>query len=232
MSMYEVRKAYVDDAAGIGEVIGAVWPDSEVNLTRIENVIRNAEHSTKVVSVDGVLAGFADGFMTTALDRTKRWELDLLAVRPQFQRRGMAVALIEANTSEGRARGCVMARGLVAVENVGSQKSFERCGYVMHNTRRVLLVLSSRSHSPSNEDKQMTTSIFPVNTMNYTGFWIEGELNQSNLIQGKRLLTETDYDLVGAVIPENNKEIIHDALKIGYERLGHYQWWERPLINN
>jgi ribosomal protein S18 acetylase RimI-like enzyme len=232
MSKYEVRSATVEDAEAIGGIIKAVWPDSEINIGRIESVIRNTNHSTMVASIEGVLAGFVDGFMTTSVDSSRRWEVDLLAVDPQYQRRGIAGSLVIANTQEGFQRGATLARGLVAVDNVGSQKSFERCGYKLDGTICDLFVCTSRSHGSPEQIEITTASIFAVQTMNYSGLWIEGDRVPKSFEQGKLQLATTDCDLVGAVIPENDQELIQESQKIGYERVGRFQWWLRPLVDN
>ena len=231
MSNYEIRSATVNDAEAIGGIIKAVWPESEINIGRIESVIRNVEHSTMVARVEGVLVGFVDGFMTTTAEGARRWEVDLLAVHPEYQRRGIAAALIMANTQEGQQRGTALARGLVAIDNVGSQKSFARCGYEVDETICALMVSASRSHEPLGQIEITKASIFEVHTMNYTGLWIEGERSPRSLKQGKHQLATTDYDLVGAVIHEDEEELIEESQEIGYESVGRFQWWLRPLTN-
>ena len=157
MNSFEVQKAHRNNANGIGEVIKTVWPDSDVNVKRIENVLDDPVHSTIVAVLDGDLAGFVDGFMTTSVNGIRRWEVDLLAVRPDYQRRGIASVLVQASTNEGRARGAAVARGLVAVNNVGSQKSFSHCGFdpdknqciidlVLLRSDRILIVSLRISH--------------------------------------------------------------------------------------
>ncbi len=143
-----------------------------------------------------------------------------------------ASALVEASTIEGRARGAEMARGLVAVDNVGSQKLFSRCGYYTDGTSYNLLVYGSRSHELSAKREEEMTFILPVKTMNYTGFWVEGELNLKSLEQGKKQLFATDFDLVGAAIPENQNNLVRDSFAIGYEKIGRFQWWQRPLTSS
>ncbi len=232
MNTFEVQKAHTNHAKAIGDVIKAVWPDSDINVNRIENVLDDPVHSTMIVVVEEDVVGFVDGFMTTSMDGIQRWEVDLLAVRPEYQRRGIASALIEAITTEGRVSGAELARGLVAVDNTGSQKSFSHCGYDTDGTRCDLLVCSSRSHETSSDNEEKTAYIFPVKTMNYTGLWIEGELNLKSLEQGKRQLATTDFDVVGVIIPESQNNLIRDGFAIGYEKIGRFQWWQRPLISS
>ncbi len=98
MNAGEIRMAVQVDTAGICKTLGLVWPESVISVDRVKYVLSDTVHATTVSVNEGDVVGFADGFLTTSEDGTKRWELDLLAVQPEFQRRGIASALIAANT--------------------------------------------------------------------------------------------------------------------------------------
>lgn len=129
MNAVEIRNANSDDITAVAETMNSVWPESSVSSERIMGVLADRSHSTMVAVCEGRVVGFVDGFLTVSQDGLKRWELDLLAVHPDFQRRGIASALITANTQNGQVMGAELARGLVAVGNVGSQRAFAKSGY-------------------------------------------------------------------------------------------------------
>lgn len=56
--------------------------------------------------------------MTYTLEGLARWEVDLLAVHPDFRGKGIAAQLVSPITKTGKARGANFARGLVEVENM------------------------------------------------------------------------------------------------------------------
>lgn len=229
MSIGEIRTAKLMDVIEIKWVLDAVWPDNEITAKRVEGVLSDPTHSTMVYEIEGQVVGFADGFLTTSSDGIKRWELDLLAVHPNFQRRGIASALVTANTEFGQSRGTVIARGLVAIDNVGSQKAFAKSGYETDGIVCELMVASRTIQLSDITDIGEDTTIIPVQTMNYTGLWVEGKRSKAGLADGLRDLPDSAYDLAGAVIPAGNTSEIDDALSLGYEKVGRYQWWQRPL---
>src|SRR4051812_12129153 len=142
MNVGEIRTAKITDIVEIGRIIVAVWPDSTVNTYRIEKVLNDPTHLTMVYEIKEQVVGFADGFLTTSGDGIKRWELDLLAVHPDFQRRGIASALVTANTEIGKSMGAEIARGLVAVDNIGSQRAFSKSGYETNGVVCELMIAS------------------------------------------------------------------------------------------
>lgn len=124
MSDLQIRQANEHDAAAVGAIMEAVWPENPPNVDRITRVVNDHHHAILVGMVGGRVVGFVDGFITETADSAARWEIDLLAVQPAFQRRGIASALVEACTQAAIERRVVLARGLVAVGNTGSERAF------------------------------------------------------------------------------------------------------------
>lgn len=229
MNVGEIRMATTADIAGIGKIIGLVWPENTISSDRVEQALSGPAHATTVSINEGDVVGFADGFLTTSADGLKRWELDLLAVHPSFQRRGIASTLVEENTQMGQLRGAEMARGLVAIDNVGSQRTFAGCGYKTDEAICELLV-ASKPYPPVGvieADKEF--DFIRVNTINYAGIWIEGERTRTRLENALSQLANGQDDLVGMVVPIHETQVIRDALSLGFERVGRYQWWHRPF---
>jgi GNAT superfamily N-acetyltransferase len=96
----EIRRATAADAPAISSVKAAVWPGDAVDSGRIARVIASESHATHVAVCNGAVVGFVDGFPTISCDGLCRWEVDLLAVRPDFRGQGIGVQLIAA--SRGR----------------------------------------------------------------------------------------------------------------------------------
>ena len=67
-------------------------------------------------------------------------------------------------------------------------------------------------------------------TINYCGLWVEGEQIKIGLAKGLIELSNGNYDLVGAVHTySEGAEPDSDAEAMGFEKVGRYQWWQRPL---
>jgi len=231
MSVIETRTAQVDDVSRIGLIMKAVWSYAEPNHVRIARVVQDASHVTLIAVVDGVIAGFVDGFATTMMDSILRWEVDLLAVHPDFQRQGLASRLVSASSEAGQKRGASYAQGLVAVDNVGSQKTFAHCGYETDGVIHELLV-AERARNPSGfEGNDSEAYLLPVKTMNYMGLWIEGQRQKSGLQRAINKLIGTDLDRAGAVVSETDTDVIENAIALGFENVGRYQWWQRSLTS-
>ncbi len=228
MNAVEIRSANAEDVENIAEIMKAVWTESSISNERILGVLGDSAHSTMVAVCEGRVVGFVDGFLTVSQSGLKRWELDLLAVHPDFQRRGIASTLVTANTQEGQLMGAEIARGLIAVSNIGSQRAFSKSGY---ETDAVIceLMVASDVKSPEGSDLDIEAAIIAVRTINYSGLWVEGNQNKAGLEKGLRQLSIGPYDLVGAVVPSEQTQNIVDAEALGFEKVGRYEWWQRPL---
>src|SRR5690606_33322519 len=120
--MVLIRGADEQDVEGIIRVKQLVWPDEGFDAALIRQVVLDAEHVTQVAVIDDSVVGFVDGFNTLSQNGVPQWNLDLIAVNPAFQGQGIASELMRVNTTAGGDSGAGRARGLVAVDNVASQR--------------------------------------------------------------------------------------------------------------
>lgn len=226
----EIRQAAPADAPSISAIKQAVWPsESPKNQAYIADVIALPDHATHLAFVEGTPAGFVDGFMTYTLEGLPRWEVDLLAVHPDFRGKGIAAQLVALSTETGKARGANFARGLVEIENIASQRTFARCGYTLEDEHHALMVGSELLIDvlilpPEN------TLLTAVQTINYRGIWIEGAYQKNSFLAGQVLCTQHAWDLTGAVIPNSDTTALQIAQELEFTLIGHYQWWKRSLV--
>ena len=230
MTAGDIRPAGMQDISAIQKIIDSVWPNSGTSGDRIVNVLNDSTHATLVYENVDEIAGFVDGFLTTTANGIKRWELDLLAVQPAFQRQGIASKLIAADTSLGQLRGAKIARGLVAFDNLGSQGAFARCGYETDGEICELLVANSGHKLGEDFESGLAADYVRVKTINYSGIWIEGQRTKTRLEVALNHLMNSQDDLAGTVVPEHETEVIKVAKSLGFESLGRYQWWQRSLV--
>ena len=172
--------------------------------------------------------GFVDGFMTISDSGIRRWEVDLLAVYPDHWRQGIAKQLIRATTDAGsRDLKAHIARALIHVDNVGSMRSFERCGY--HTQDEIYGLYISTVEGVSHDWHTERIHLIPVNTFNYCGLWIEGDLSPDAFQYANNMRHYHQLDLCGTVISTHHEKIVRAALQAGYHLVGHYRWWELPI---
>jgi GNAT superfamily N-acetyltransferase len=218
-----IRRAGVDDKSAIAAIKLASWPGETADTIQIANAMSEGTHVTHVAENEVVVVGFVDGFLTMSIDRQRRWEVDLLAVHPDFQRLGIASRLVEATTQVARDAGAVLSRGLVHVENSASQGTFARCGYHLDEKTCGLYVASESENRAV--AVPITAHLISVNTFNYRGLWLEGELTPASFAAANAIRTCSGWDVAGALIPLHDENAVNAAVDAGWQQVGHYQWW-------
>lgn len=211
-------------AKPIAYVQKQVWPDENSNLQRIRAVLRDDKHVTLIALVNHQVVGFVDAFETTSGAGVPRWEIDLLAVNPAFQGRGLGKQLTLATTKAGQQRGRTLARGLVAVNNIASQRTFARCGYHSDQVEHGLYIYTGRDSSTESVIASKK-SLITVSTLRYQGLWVEERWTEQQFKMAQQLKERTQQDVVGAVIPSHEAECVQNALNAGFSFVGHYHWW-------
>jgi GNAT superfamily N-acetyltransferase len=216
----EIRRATPSDVPGIVQVKKQVWPDESTHAAQIGWVITEPTHATFVAASAGAIVGFVDGFSTLSGQGLSRWEVDLLAVHPGYQGQKLGARLVRACTHAGRQRGAALARGLVHVANVASQRTFARCAYQLDPTTCNLYVLPfGEKGVPLFQDVHWV----PVNTFNYRGFWLEMDASAFSATPTRPV--SADWDLVGAVIPTDQVKNNRTVQAASFTNIGEYQWW-------
>lgn len=223
--MINIRLAEPTDADAIASVKTVVWPEESVNRQRIEDVITDRDHATHVAEIAGRIVGFVDGFVTRTHTGALRWEVDLLAVHPDLQRRGVAKRLILASGDSGCEKGATQKRGLIHVDNVGSMRAFGGCGYQPTDDGHCSLLVATANVAATQSCVVTGSHLVHVRTINYRGLWIEGTFSAANLGAAIWCLVQERLDLVGAVIPVKNEPAIRAALAAGCQHVGDYQYW-------
>jgi GNAT superfamily N-acetyltransferase len=224
--MSDIRAALPGDVATIAAVHTAVWPEERARPDYILRCIENSEYAVLVAASDGKVVGFVDGFRTLAQDGTLRWEIDLLAVHPDHQGMGIGASLVNASFESGKERGADIARALVHVENIGSQRTFAGCGFVRQDAVCRLCV-AQPSDTTVEAENAHDLHLVQVQTFSYRGLWLEGTLNAATLKAGMVECARQGLDLAGAVIPLGQQDALSAAEQLGFEQIGDYEWWLR-----
>jgi GNAT superfamily N-acetyltransferase len=115
------------DAEGLLAVERATFNESPYTAQQVRAMLSGDAQRAWLVTGEDRVVGFVVAFLTRGL-RGSCWEIDLLAVHPEWTRRGLATRLIRAASSHG-GQVADRARGVVSTENPGSARAFERAGF-------------------------------------------------------------------------------------------------------
>jgi hypothetical protein len=72
-------------------------------------------------------------------------------------------------------------------------------------------------------------ALIPVETMNYSGLWLEGTITPAYLEVGVIECTRRGADLVGALIRVDDSGALSTAARAGYTFIEDFQWWEYSI---
>jgi ribosomal protein S18 acetylase RimI-like enzyme len=229
--MPDIRRANLDDAAGIAEVIYDVWRQTLLDgMCRAH--VQDATCALWVAEERDDVVGFVSAFLTTSRRGERRWEIDLVAVRPDSQGRGLGPRLIAAACEDGRKHQVALARALIRVDNVPSQRAFEKVGFATDGEvyRRLLW-------RPETGGVPERTVGIPVDTLIYRGLWVEGledmtpdEQHAVVSAARSRIAWEARFS-AGALIPTSKKHrLAADRWKQAMKH-NEYHWFVKPMLD-
>ncbi len=218
----EIQQATPQHALQIAYVKRRVWEDEQADETYIARVIAEPDHVTHIAVEDNTVVGFVDSFLTLSSEGMRRWEVDLLAVLPEHRGKGIASQLIAASTDAGHTMDAALMRALIAVDNVGSEKAFARCGY---QTQDETCALYGSDGTADNLPHPNDLYLLPVTTFNYRGVWLEGKLSAEGFRKAQAVRARYQWDTAGAVIPLSQTQAVTAAQEAGYTFVAEYRWW-------
>ena len=126
------------DAEGLLAVEKATFDESPYSAADVQAMLAEGPQQAWLASDGGKVAGFVIGFPVHGL-HAAWWEVDLLAVHPEWRGRRLGHRLI-AETMVYGAGICRKGRALVADDNNASQQAFLRAGFRVMPGRRELLI--------------------------------------------------------------------------------------------
>ncbi len=133
------------DAEGLLAVEKATFNETPYDSEQVQAMLTGDAQQAWLALDEGQVVGFAAAFPTYSL-RGPRWEIDLLAVHPDWAGRGLATRLIRAAATQGGTL-ARQARAVVATDNLGSARAFARAGFRRAGTCE-LLILRPGEQSP------------------------------------------------------------------------------------
>jgi ribosomal protein S18 acetylase RimI-like enzyme len=126
------------DAEGLLAVDKATFDECPYSAEEVQAMLSDGAQRAWLALGGDSVAGFVVAFPTTGL-QGRCWEVDLLAVLPEWRGRGLATRLIRAACAEGK-RVAQRARAAVATDNGASIRAFTRAGFRVGAETNKLLI--------------------------------------------------------------------------------------------
>lgn len=220
-----IARASIEDASQIAQIIVTVWGyQQSVDLIRQAIESDHLTHVAKTPTDE--IVGFVDSFVTQNSQMQSRWELDLLAVHPEYRNQGIAGRLVAANLEKAQLENMKYVRALVRTDNVPVHNVLQRLGFTLEDETNHLCVCDKPAPEPI--ETKYSSHLIPVQTFTYQGYWIEDEYTRDSLRIARQFADPEKNMIVGAVIPEAQYRPIQSVLD-GYDKLGEYFWCIKAL---
>jgi len=237
--MTNLRRATSTNIKGIATVVYDVW--AQDILTDIcEDQIKDDTCALWVAADKDDIAGFVSAFLTTGKDGDRRWEIDLVAVRRASQGQRLGQRLVTKARQDAKIHNVSIARAIVRVNNVASQKTFENAGFV--TDRRIhKLLLWTPEWTPESSDNPIVSAknvtLLPMDTLTYRGLWIEGLTSEGLTVEQQRSAVRTARSMIardgrlntGALIPVDEEHLLATDLRETASVHGEYYWFVKPM---
>ena len=217
-----IRRATPDDACAIALLAAeALAARMDADSPRVRKILN--EGLTFVATIDEAIVGFASSFFTLDLDGSRRFELDLLAVAPGVRGHGVGGRLVEASLFAARESKPALIRTLVRSNNGSMQRLCRRHGFTLSPGKYQLFVTHPRR--AIRRCRNHDAHLIPVETLNYSGIWLEGGLSQEAINDALWTASQSDTSVIGAVIPSDASHAVELLRANAFKKVGEYRWW-------
>ncbi len=118
----------LQDATQLKEVDLLTFQDCKYSEERIIEIAKDQRNNIFVAEIDMRIVGFISLLLVQTLHYRGLW-VDLIAVVPAYQHKGIATKLLEQGKQYSEELGVDFMSGLVAINNTGSQGTFKKCDF-------------------------------------------------------------------------------------------------------
>lgn len=225
-----ISLAATEHLDGIAAVLDQVWGE-KLLYSIAQRYIEDPQRALWVATdVDGAVGGFVAAFAAETISGCMT--VDILAVSPQLQGRGLGLALVRAALSSAAELGLVQSRALVRVENAASQRCFAAAGYSGDSiVREMLLWKPGEMAVESAPDLQL----LPVDALTYRGLWVDGLEGVGHAVQRRAIAAalarcaRENRDNTSALVAVDRLAALAPDLRTAAQMHGAYQWWQRAV---
>lgn len=248
---YRLLNHSLEDAAGVLAVEAACWDESPHTPQSLLTVMdaREGEMACWLAEDAGRVVGFMHAFLTQG-GQGMTWELDLLAVHPDWRRRGIATQLVRRATASAPPQ-AVRGRALIAPRNIPSAGAFANAGFVTDSAPHAIFEYDVGQDDPAAPAElaevkltqtgwrswnasvaRDTITLNEVHTFLYAGLWADGVAGQTPGLLLQAALAHARrraLDIVGAVISLADEGAVMLVRGSGFTSIGDYHVWTCPL---
>lgn len=225
-----LRNANPGDVHGIARIAEqALAAHIDIDAPRVQAILSDGR--AIVACLGDEVLGFADAFATLDAHGERRVELDLVAVATSAQGRGIGSALVERCIAGARRASSSGVRALVRTENSRMQVICRRAGFQRSAYAYHLYIAEGAAAIPSCFG-QHNASLVKVDTLTYSGIWLEGDLNQAAVDEAKIRLAQTGSRIAGAVVPQGADAVVKLLRDNDFLFRGDFHWWALNLASD
>jgi N-acetylglutamate synthase-like GNAT family acetyltransferase len=232
--MATLRQAMPTDIPGIAAIVSEVW-EQEILPDICKAQMESETASLRVATEGDVVVGFISAFMTVGQHAKRRWEVDLLAVRPASHGQRLGQKLVESVCQDFRAKQAHIARAAIRIDNVASQKTFKNAGFATNWEVHKLFLWTPALEGPNIYAGDII--FLPVDTVTYRGLWLEGlsssraseREQRSALRMARAIIAWEDRLNTGAMIPASEEHLIPFDLREEATVHGKFYWFIKPM---
>jgi len=230
--MVGFRLAEAEDAQDIGVLIEQCFQETPNNRQILEGLAHSENRAVTLAVDDEQTVGFIAAFTTLSIEGVIRWEIDLLAVRPGHQGKGIGRQLVKASFELGRRSGAALSRAVIQEKNAASQRAFANSGYIASEPMvmyRWQPEFNETMISRFNVVTEALPNIIPVSTLTYRGLWLEGDLTEPIIQTAKQrmFMIKEKLTSVGVVIPRRHSETIQLLEHCHFAEVNTYRFWQK-----
>jgi N-acetylglutamate synthase-like GNAT family acetyltransferase len=223
------------DIPGIAAIVSRVW-DQDILPDVCEMQMESDTASLWVAAEGNDVLGFISAFLTVGQHAQRRWEVDLLAVRPESHGQRLGQRLVDSICQDFRARQAHTARAAIRIDNVASQKTFKNAGFATDWEVHKLFLWTPALEGPNIYAGDVV--FMPVDTVTYRGLWLEGltsgkasEREQRSAIKMARAIIAWEERLnTGAMVPTSEEHLLPFDLRGEATVHGKFYWFVKPMV--
>ncbi len=220
----------IDEFKLLEKVFLDVWNQPLLEEVFIKHINSN-EHSIICAYKDKEIVGAVSSFFTISNTNKRRWEVDLIAVKSEYQGLGIGISLLNESLKEAAKQNVDFARAVVRLENIPSQRIFEKAMFKTDGITNFLQLWEPEDNKVKSLVNKKATYL-PMDTLSYRGLWIENLFDKMTSSEIKQAIKYARYIAftqervnTGVLVSEIDLKKIPKEILDESKCHGKYNWW-------